>query len=309
MITNFSQITKALGNKVEIIKDGKFNSFSLLNGMLKKSDMLLVYIEDEKYISELIKNKEITCVICKDKILRQVRDAFEGGIVSSLSPRSDFFEFHNYLNRNTNFYNIDYNTRIAESAEIDLSVKIPKKNVTIGENTKIRSNVVIYENTIIGDNVLIREGTIIGNPAFYYFNYNGKNEAVDSVGGVVVKDNVEIHSNVVVSKGTLGNNTEIGEYSKIDSNVYIAHDVKIKENCLITASVSLAGGATINSNTFIGIGAKVIPLITIGKNCKISAGAVVTRDVKDNTQVSGNFAISHDKFINFIKKLNEEHFI
>lgn len=306
MIINLSKITKVIGNEIELIRDGKFNSFSLLNGMLKKDNMLLVYLESEKYLNELINNKEITCVICKDDILNQVKEKFDGGIVSSKHPRADFFKFHNFLNRNTDFYKKDYDTKVDPSAQIDDTAKIPKKNVMIGKNTRIMANVVIYENTIIGDNVIIREGSVVGNPAFYYFQHNGNNEAVDSVGGVIIKNNVELHSNVVVCRGTLGDNTEIGKYTKIDSNVFIAHDVKIKENCLITAGAVLAGGATVNKNTFIGVGANIVPLITIGENCKISAGSVVTKNVENNTQVSGNFAIQHNKFIKFIKTLNEE---
>ncbi len=309
MIINLSKILEVLGNEVRLIKDGKFNSFSLLNGKLKRNNMLLTYIESEKYIPELIKNKEITCVICKDEILNQVREVFNGGIVSSKNPRTDFFMFHNYLNRNTEFYKNHYDTYIDSSAYIDNSVKIPKKNVIIGKNTKIMSNVVIHENTTIGDNVIIREGSVIGSPAFYYFDYNGNNESVDSVGGVIIKNNVEIHSNTVICKGTLGGNTEIGEYSKISSNITIAHDVKIKENCMITAGTVLAGAVIVNKGTFIGVGARIVPMVTVGENCKISAGSVVTKNVEDNTQVSGNFAIPHNKFIKFIKKISEEKFI
>jgi UDP-3-O-[3-hydroxymyristoyl] glucosamine N-acyltransferase len=309
MIVNLSKILELLGNEVKLIKDGKFNSFSLLNGTLKRNNMLLVYIESEEYIPELVANKEITCVICKNEILNQIRRMFDGGIVASQKPRTDFFMFHNYLNRNTKFYKNHYDTRIESSAYIDSSVKIPKKNVIVGKNTKIMAGVAIYENTIIGNNVIIREGSVIGSPAFYYFDYNGNNEAVDSVGGVVIKDNVEIHSNTVVCKGTLGGNTEIWQYSKISSNITVAHDVKIKENCILTTGVKLAGAVVINKGTFIGVGATIVPMIIVGENCKISAGAVVTKNVDDSTQVSGNFAVPHHKYISFIKKVNGEEII
>ncbi len=309
MIIKLSKILETLGDEVKLIKDGEFNSFSLLNGKLKRNNMLLVYIESEEYIPELIENKEITCVICRDEILNEVKKVFTGGIVVSKKPRADFFMFHNYLNRNTEFYKNHYDTHIDSSAYIDGSVKIPKRNVVIGKNTKIMANVIIHENTTIGDNVIIREGSVIGSPAFYYFDCNGNNEAVDSVGGVIIENNVELHPNIVVCKGVLGGNTEIGKYTKIDSNCYIAHDVKIGENCIITNNVILAGAVVINKNVFIGVGANIVPLITVGENCKISAGSVVTKDVEDNSQVSGNFAVPHHKFIKFIKKISEEKFI
>lgn len=304
MNINLSIIIGALGNKIELIKDGIFNSLSLTNGALKKDNLLLTYIESEKYINDIINNREIACIICKDEILEQVKGVFDGGIVASKNPREDFFMFHNYLNRNSDFYKNEYNTVIEENAHIDLTAKISSKNVKIGKNTKIMANVVIYENTIIGDNVIIREGSVLGSPAFYYFSYNGNNETVDSVGGVKLQDNVEIYPNTVICKGTLGGDTEIGKHTKLDSNVFIAHDVKIMENCLITAGSVLAGVVTVKNNCFIGVGANIVPLVTIGENCKISAGAVVTRNVPDNSQVSGNFAISHTKFIEHIKSIS-----
>lgn len=309
MILKLSIIQEVLGDRVNFIKEGKFNSLSLLNGKLKKDNMLLSYIENEKYIPELLINKEITCVICKNEITSQVKKVFDGGIVATENPRTDFFIFHNYLNKNTDFYKICYNTKIENSTEIDSTVKITEKNVTIGKSTKIMSNVVIYENTTIGDNVIIREGSVIGSPAFYYFNYDGNNESVDSVGGVIIKDNVELNANTIISRGVLGDATEIGKYTKIDSNVTIAHDVKIKENCIITSGVVLAGAVNIGKNAYIGIGTNIVPMISIGENCMISAGSVVTKDVENNTHVSGNFAIPHKKFIDFIKKISEENSI
>ncbi len=309
MIINLSEIKKAVNNDIRLVKDGQFNSFALLNGNLKRDNVLLSYIENEKYLPELISNNEISCIICKDDILEQVKEVFSGGIVASKNPRTHFFIFHNYLNRNTDFYENYCETYIDSSADLNRTAIIPNKNIVIGKNTKIMGNVVIYENTIIGDNVTIREGSVIGAPGFYYFSNNNRNEAVDSTGGVIIKNNVEVHTNTVICKGTLGGNTEVGEYTKIDSSVFFAHDVKIGENCLITAGTVLAGVVTIKKNTFIGIGANVVPLVTIGENCKVSAGSVVTKNVESGSHVSGNFAIKHNKFISFIKMINKENFI
>lgn len=309
MIINLSEIKKAVNKDIRLVKDGWFNSFALLNGSLKRDNILLSYIEDEKYLPDLISNNEISCIICKDDILKQVEKVFNGGIVASKDPRAHFFIFHNYLNKNTDFYENYCETYIDSSADINRTAIIPDKNVMIGKNTKIMGNVVIYENTIIGDNVTIREGSVIGVPGFYYFSINGNNEVVDSVGGVIIKDNVEIHTNTVICKGVLGGNTVLGDYTKLSNNVSVSHDVKINENCLITAGTILAGVVTVKKNTLIGVGANVVPLITIGENCKVSAGSIVTKNVQNDSHVSGNFAIEHNRFINFIKRINEENFI
>ena len=48
------------------------------------------------------------------------------------------------------------------------------------------------------------------------------------------------------------------------------------------------GKVTIGSKTFVGAKALLRDNITIGKNCVIGMGAVVTKDVPDNTTVVGN---------------------
>lgn len=53
----------------------------------------------------------------------------------------------------------------------------------------------------------------------------------------------------------------------------------------------------IGNDVWIGGGAIILPGITIGDNCVIGAGSVVTKNVADNTMVAGNPA-------KFIKKLN-----
>jgi len=43
--------------------------------------------------------------------------------------------------------------------------------------------------------------------------------------------------------------------------------------------------------------------LILGENSKVSMGAVVTKDVKDNEVVTGNFAIPHKQFIENLKKI------
>ena len=62
----------------------------------------------------------------------------------------------------------------------------------------------------------------------------------------------------------------------------------IKENSLISSSVSIAGGAIIQQNTKIGLGAKIKNNINIGKNSQIGIGSVVVKTLRKNSSVFGN---------------------
>ena len=97
-------------------------------------------------------------------------------------------------------------------------------------------------------------------------------------------------------------NTIIGDYSKTDNNVHIAHADKIGKRVFIAACTCIAGRVETGDDVWIGPGVTVINGISIGDKAKISIGSVVTKSVKNGEQVTGNFAIPHAKFIENLKK-------
>ncbi len=106
-------------------------------------------------------------------------------------------------------------------------------------------------------------------------------------GFVVLENGVELHNNVCIDRGVIGA-TIIGEGTKIDNLVHIAHGVKIGKNCLIVAGAVIGGSCEIGDYTFIGMNASIKNKIKIGKNCIIGAGSVVLNDVEDNSVMVGN---------------------
>lgn len=105
--------------------------------------------------------------------------------------------------------------------------------------------------------------------------------------------------------------TNFGRHTKIGKNVFINHDcsfldlggITIEDHVQIGPKVSLITenhpldpsirksldlkSILIKRNAWIGAGAIILPGITIGENSVIAAGAVVNKDVPDNTVVGG----------------------
>ena len=97
-----------------------------------------------------------------------------------------------------------------------------------------------------------------------------------------------IGKNVIINKGaTIMSPGRV----VIEDHVLIAPDVKI-----VTVNHDLQdrhnlfhfGKVTIKENAWICIGAIICPGVTIGRNAVVAAGAVVTKDVPDNSLVAGN---------------------
>ena len=67
---------------------------------------------------------------------------------------------------------------------------------------------------------------------------------VPQLGRVIVGDDVEVGANSTIDRGS-GRDTLIGEGTKIDNLVQIAHNVTIGKHCVIVAQVGIAGSTTL----------------------------------------------------------------
>lgn len=152
----------------------------------------------------------------------------------------------------------------------------------------IHSSAVIADCVEIGKNVRIGPNCTIG---FEGFGFEGDDEGIyyrfPHVGKVILGDNVEIGANTCIDRGAL-EDTIIGEGTKIDNLVHVAHNVKIGKNCMIIALTCLGGGVVIEDGAYVGIGAGIRNQITIGEKAFIGMGAVVVKDVAPGVTVIGN---------------------
>ena len=104
---------------------------------------------------------------------------------------------------------------------------------------------------------------------------------------------IEIHPNAKVGKNLFidhGMGVVIGETSEIGDNVTIYHMVTLGG---ISPSINsddqrdTKRHPTLMDNVVVGSGAQILGPIVVGKNAKIGANAVVTKDVQENSVMVG----------------------
>jgi len=286
---------------ISIIKDGSFDDLELL--ATDNGRKVLSFIEKPKYLDELNKNVSIACVLCPPAMLGEIDRSKYDGVATIDKARLAFFTLHHALLANTDFYGSPFPSRIDPSAKVHPTAFVSPENVVIGANTVIGPNVSILSKVEIGDNVVIGAGTVIGGDGFEAFRYEDKVLSVQHAGWARIRDNVEIHCNCCVDRGLFSEDTVIGEYSKLDNLVHIAHNVVLGRRVLVAAAAMFSGRVSVEDDSWIGPGSCLTNGMHIGKGGSISIGAVATRDVADEQTVSGNFAIEHSKFISFIKTI------
>jgi len=152
---------------------------------------------------------------------------------------------------------------------------------SIGDETIIYGHCHIYDHVTIGSHVTIHAGTVIGADGFgYQRNEKGEFEKFPHIGGVVIKDRVEIGANTCIDRGALGN-TIIEEGAKIDNLVHIAHNVKVGKHTAVIAHAMIGGSTEIGDYSWVAPSVALRDQISIGDKTMIGMGAVVTKNIPD----------------------------
>jgi UDP-3-O-[3-hydroxymyristoyl] glucosamine N-acyltransferase len=149
--------------------------------------------------------------------------------------------------------------------------------VAIGRNCVIGANVVIGF-ALVGDRVRILAGAAVGEPGFGAAG--GASGVVDlpQLGRVILQDGVTVGANSCIDRGAF-DDTVVGENTKIDNLVQIAHNVRVGRNCVMAAHTGISGSVVIGDGAAFGGRAGVADHVNIGAGAQVAAAAGVFRDV------------------------------
>ena len=268
------------GRDRDVIKPCSFNNVC---------DGGLIYLKkfDENIFATISQLEDVTAIVTSE-----YHGKLGCSYIISHNPRLDFARVLH------EFFPPKSISGIARTARIGRNVKLGNNtivgeytvigdNVTIGDNTEIRHHVVILDNTVIGNNCLIKSHTVIGEEGFGFERDEvGVPIRIPHLGRVIIGNNVEIGALNTVMRGTL-DDTFIADNVKTDDHVHIGHNVYIGCGCLVTACAEISGSAKIGEMTWLGPNCSVMNGISIGSNCLIGLGSVVTKSLPDNVVAAG----------------------
>jgi len=156
----------------------------------------------------------------------------------------------------------------------------------LGDDVCLHPNVVLYARTQIGNRVSIHAGTTIGSDGYGYVFDQGRHRKMLQVGNVVIHDDVEIGSNTSIDRGALGS-TVIGQGTKIDNLVHVAHNVVMGRHCLIMGQVGFAGSTVLSDYVVIASQSGIAGHLKLGTQSTIGAKSGVMRDIAPGETMLG----------------------
>lgn len=170
---------------------------------------------------------------------------------------------------------------------------VVEEGVVVGEDTRLFPRVTVHSGTRIGARCVVQSGSVLGSDGFGYApDERGRLHRVPQRGGLSIGDDVEIGANVTVDRGSAGD-TVIGDGTKIDNLVQVAHNVVIGRNAVIVAQVGIAGSTRIGDHVQLGGQAGVVGHVTVGDGARVGAQAGVIGDVPAGAEYSGYPARPH----------------
>jgi UDP-3-O-[3-hydroxymyristoyl] glucosamine N-acyltransferase len=148
----------------------------------------------------------------------------------------------------------------------------------IGEDCSLASSVSVGARCLIGDRVVMHNGAVLGSDGFGFEFNDGRHVKIPQTGIVQIDDDVEIGANTTVDRARFGR-TWIGEGTKIDNLVQIAHNVQIGKHCIICAQAGISGSVRIGDGVLIGGQVGIVGHIEVGSGAQIGAKSGVSKNV------------------------------
>ncbi len=160
----------------------------------------------------------------------------------------------------------------------------------IGSQCQLYPGVVLYPGTILEDRVVLHANCVLGAMDSDTKTEQGRHVSTSQLGWVHVESDVEIGANTTVDRGTYGA-TKIGEGTKIDNLVQIAHNCKIGKHNLVCSQVGIAGSCSTGDYVVLAGQVGMRDHIHIGNKSIILAQSGVAEDVAENQILLGSPAI------------------
>ena len=181
-------------------------------------------------------------------------------------------------------------------------------NVTIGSDVIIGAETIIYPGTVIfrrckiGRDCRIGPNAVIGSVGFGYYFSDGKHNRIPHAGWVEIGDEVDIGANSCVDRAKFGP-TRIGDGTKIDNLVQVAHNVQIGWGCILASLVGVAGSAKLKDGVILGGHVGIRDNIVVGSAVQTAACSCIAQDVPDGAIIAGIPAYEANKWLRTVRIL------
>ena len=276
---------------MRVVRNGEFANLGFLSD---PKDRMLAFVEVPRYLNT-VDSQHLSAVLTT----AELAPAFPTNIGLAVvdDPKRCFFNIHNRLANETEFYGEDFASIIHPSARLHPRCFIDEENVCIGEGVTVGANAIVLGRTVIREGVTIHAGAVIGSAGFQTSHRRGDLIELTHAGAVEIGAGCHIFANAVIARGLFRESTRIGQRCRVGNCAFVSHNCVVGDEAFIGHGAAVNGNVRIGANGWIGPGATIAHGIEIGEGANVSLGATVIRDVTPGEHVTGSPAIAHRKML------------
>jgi UDP-3-O-[3-hydroxymyristoyl] glucosamine N-acyltransferase len=255
----------------------------------------VAFLSDRRYLAELAETKASACFLTEAQAA--MVPASCAALITS-EPQAAWSRAAARLHRPWRFGAGD--PQVHSTAELEEGVSL-SPGVVVGRHVRIGRDTVVGPNTVIGpgvaigrggliganvsigfaligDNVRILSGAVVGESGFGVAA--GRTGAIDipQLGRAILQDGVTVGANSCIDRGAW-DDTVVGENTKIDNLVQVAHNVRLGRSCALAAHTGISGSVQVGDGVQFGGRAGIADHVKIGDGARIAAAAGLMRDI------------------------------
>jgi UDP-3-O-[3-hydroxymyristoyl] glucosamine N-acyltransferase len=166
------------------------------------------------------------------------------------------------------------------------------RDARVGADCRLMAGAVLASRCSLHERVVLHAGVVVGADGFGYEFEEGRHAKVPQIGVVEIEADVEIGANSTLDRARFSR-TLVGEGTKIDNLVQVAHNVVIGKHCLLCAQVGIAGSTTLGDYVVLGGQAGVAGHLRVAKGTKVGGGAAVSSHTEPGAYLNGSPAIPY----------------
>ena len=188
-------------------------------------------------------------------------------------PRFVFWSLYELVERSKK---LDSRSRISSSCIIGSNSSISKLGVIIEDDVVIDDCVVIKPGVTVKKGAKIGPGCVLGSDGLEVKETIFGRIVISHKGGVLIEENVEIGALCTINQGLGDTPTQIGQDTKIDCGVHIAHSCFIGQRNIVAANVTFGGSVTSGLDVFFGINSSIKSGVKLADGCFVGASSFVS---------------------------------
>jgi len=160
-------------------------------------------------------------------------------------------------------------------------------NAQIGSHSRLWPQVFIGYACVLGNHCVVHPHSTIGSEGYgFSHDEKGQHHRIPQLGNVVLGNQVEIGANCTIDRAAF-KSTIIGDGTKVDDIVHIAHNCTIGKNCIITSGFTMGGSSHLGDHIVVGGNVTVTDHVRIASNVRLAGLSGVSKSITESGDYGG----------------------